>query len=148
MNKNYTPTEETFWAGVKKSSGCWEWGRCRGDHGYGVTTYNRKRWGAHRLAYFFTYGPIPKGMWVLHKCDNRGCVNPDHLFAGTPKQNTEDMFKKERKKTKYNEDLVRNVRKLYASGQYSLRDLERMFNLRPCAAHDLVHRRKVYSTAK
>lgn len=73
---------------------CWEWSTYKDKDGYGYfsTVENGKKMNrkAHRMSYMLFNGPIVKGLWVLHKCDNPSCVNPKHLFLGTAKDNAID----------------------------------------------------------
>lgn len=79
-------------------TGCWLWtGRVNKD-GYGVTSLKGKHYMAHRLAWQELRGNIPQGLCVCHKCDTAECVNPDHLWLGTLKQNNHDMIRKGRQK--------------------------------------------------
>ena len=84
------------------SSGCWNWLLHKDRIGYGrlkVSMGNRHQFrftAAHRYAWELWIGPIPDGMFVLHKCDNRGCCNPEHLFLGTQADNIRDMHRKGR----------------------------------------------------
>lgn len=92
---------ERFWMSVDKrsSDNCWEWTTSK-SHGYGIICEgpagNCTRHMAHRLSWEIHNGPIPKGLGVLHKCDNPPCVNPDHLFLGTQRDNMYDMMNKGR----------------------------------------------------
>lgn len=75
---------------------CWEWVRYKDADGYGKFTYNKRQRPAHRIMYQLEKGEIPDGMLVCHSCDNPSCVNPNHLWLGTVKDNSEDMVKKGR----------------------------------------------------
>lgn len=81
---------------INKDNGCWEWTKSLGSHGYAHTANKGKNLRGHRVSYKLYIGKIPKGKLVLHKCDNRKCVNPEHLFLGTQKDNMLDMSKKNR----------------------------------------------------
>ena len=86
-----------FWSLVDKTQSCWEWTRSTGSHGYGQYYVEpSKPLAAHRYAWTATFGKIPDGLFVLHKCDNKKCVRPDHLFLGTQKENMRDMCNKGR----------------------------------------------------
>lgn len=80
---------------VDTSGSCWEWMGCRDSCGYGKMRYGRESL-AHRLSWVLHRGEIPAFHYVCHKCDNPGCVNPDHMFVGLQKDNVRDMFEKGR----------------------------------------------------
>ena len=73
---------------------CWLWTGQIDKGGYGLFSPGSKR--AHKIAWQLFKGPIDKGLWVLHKCDVKRCVNPDHLFLGTHQDNIDDMLSKNR----------------------------------------------------
>lgn len=80
-----------------KTDGCWIWNAATDRYGYGAFSYNGKTETASRVSYQLYKGPINDGLHVLHTCDNPACVNPDHLFLGTNKQNVEDRKTKGRR---------------------------------------------------
>jgi len=88
-----------FAANVRKMrNGCWEWAAYRDKDGYGVIRIGKSKERAHRVSYVLaSKNDIPPGLFVCHKCDYPPCVRPEHLFVGTPKDNTQDMQKKGRR---------------------------------------------------
>lgn len=81
--------------GKNLSTQCWIWTAFK-EKGYGQFGYEGKVWKAHRMSWLMTNGPISDGLCVLHTCDNRSCVNPDHLFLGTYDDNNKDRSDKNR----------------------------------------------------
>lgn len=87
--------EVRFWRYVNKAEqGCWEWIGTKDGGGYGQLSAGRGRapFKAHRLSFELANGPIPVGLFILHKCDNPACVNPLHLELGDQKKNMADMY--------------------------------------------------------
>jgi hypothetical protein len=79
-----------------KKTGCWNWIACKNNRGYGKTSFRGNQDLSHRVFWKIINGEIPFGMFICHKCDNPGCVNPEHLFLGTPKDNMQDCVIKDR----------------------------------------------------
>ena len=96
------PIEDRFWAAITKTSECWLWTGTVHDQGYGTIQVRRRRENicyhiyAHRFSWELHNGPIPKGLFVCHKCDNPPCTRPDHLFLGTNIENMQDSLRKGR----------------------------------------------------
>ena len=105
MANHLIPISEKLKRYVENDNGCWEWSSTRDRDGYGVFGHGRgKQLRAHRASYEFHKGPVSDGLFVCHRCDNPSCINPDHLFIGSPKENTGDMVRKGRKKLLVGED--------------------------------------------
>lgn len=81
---------------VNKTDGCWNWSGTISKWGYGVFKKYRKHYRAHRLSYCIYNGDIPSGLIVRHTCDNKKCVNPNHLLLGTFQDNSNDMVERGR----------------------------------------------------
>lgn len=127
----------------KKTKNCWIWNKITASHGYG--TIGSKL--AHRLMWEKIYGKIPKGLCVLHKCDNRKCVNPNHLFLGTKGDNIRDAVKKQRNlvgELNGQSKLKRlDVIKIRALNERGIRQnrLAKIFNVSPVTIFDVVHKK-------
>lgn len=96
--RRYSTAKEKFDSMFKiDASGCWLWaGSLVPGHGYGSFNFKGSEQGAHRASYILHRGVIPEGLFVLHKCDVKHCVNPEHLFLGTLRDNAEDRNRKGR----------------------------------------------------
>lgn len=134
---------------IVSSNGCWEWTASTDNTGYGVFYYQKKLWRAHRFSYFYFVddslsGPtsvVDYNNVIMHMCDNRICVNPDHLALGTQQDNVLDCLKKGRfvvashanennPSVKLTNNQVEEIRKLYETGNYTQVTLGDMFGVR------------------
>lgn len=113
--KKYNPTE--FFGNVDIVNGCWLWRGSRAKNGYGVVVWEGHTYRSHRLAYILSEGPIPASYLVCHQCDNRLCINPDHLYLGTFDGNMHDKASRARNtQRKLTPDTVRAMRADRAAG--------------------------------
>lgn len=126
----------SFFDRVEYSDNCWLWKGKKNESGYGIVYKNDLgNIRAHHVTYVLAFGKIPEGKSILHRCDNRDCVKAEHLFAGTPKENSEDMVAKGRNfrvkgennsLAKLSDKEVKTMRELFAQG-VKQKDLVKMF---------------------
>lgn len=112
-----------YWSYVEKTGDCWIWVGQRQKSGYGIIKRNYEPLAAHRVIWEEVHGLIPDGMFVCHNCDRPHCVNPSHMFLGTPKDNNLDCVRKGRNvrgrkqwKSVFTEDEVVAIANDYRSG--------------------------------
>jgi len=111
--------EHRLWEKVETRSKdeCWIWlGSKRGTGPYGAFRVGGRKgkvYGAHRLSYILNKGPLPLGCVIMHKCDNTLCVNPNHLKAGTQKENMLDMASKQRGSRRFTKQVAEKIRSEY-----------------------------------
>jgi hypothetical protein len=134
------PVPIEFWGRVDKRAQepCWVWTGSKTNIGYGQTWTKQGARLAHREAYARAKGPIPDGSIVRHTCDNRLCVNPDHLLVGSLSDNTQDMISRGRNNppkgarngmSKITDDIAREIRKLAPSFYGRYRELAAHFGI-------------------
>jgi hypothetical protein len=145
---------DCFFDKVHKTDTCWIWTGAK-SCGYGYLTRRdrepQRGLRANRAAYELFIGSIPKGMDVCHRCDNPACVNPDHLFLGTAKDNMTDCVAKgrmprgsQRKSAKLTLEQVQEIRRLYKRGSFEFGGyaLARRYGVGHSTVWDIVHNRK------
>ena len=151
---------DRFWEKVNKTDSCWEWTGAKIPDGYGSIRFNGKPQGAHRVSWILNNGEVPNGLFVCHKCDNRLCVRPDHLFLATNRENILDAKSKGRLATgernglrkhpesilrgskhgrsRVNEEQVEEIRSMYALGK-SQKEIGAKFGLYHSTVWSIVH---------
>lgn len=132
-------SKERFWKAVAKGDACWEWTGYTKADGYGrlMLHFGKKPKcvTAHRFSYALHNGAIPKGQNVLHRCDNRSCVNPSHLFLGTQSDNLRDAVKKGRAPgAKLTPDEVAEIRSRLPM---KLREISEEYGISMAQAHNI-----------
>lgn len=149
-------TLDRFWDKVDKSGSCWFFrnGAVRQD--YGVFRLDGKNIKSHIASWIIHYGPVPDGLCVCHKCDNRSCVKPDHLFIGTQSDNIKDAVAKgritvphvgntkrgtSRNNTKLNDVSVRKIRERFKTHTGSYEELGQNFGVSAGTIWNIIHRK-------
>ena len=124
FQKNY---EERFWNNVNISDkdSCWDWKAGRSGTGYGCCYCGSSERKAHRVSWIYTNGPIPKDKLVLHKCDNRLCVNPNHLYLGSRSDNQRDRA--DSNSIKFTKDMIESMKRMYYEYGLKQKEIARIF---------------------
>lgn len=133
-----------FWEKVDKTFGCWFWTGATYPKGYGLFTFQGRTWRTNRFIWTVTFGAVPEGLFVCHRCDNPSCVKPDHLFLGTHQDNMADMTRKSRRgkgsaRGKLTPQTVRGIRTAL-KGTSTQHEIARQFGVNQSTIRDIKHR--------
>lgn len=120
-HQRYKTDEERFWEKIEKTSTCWLWRGNTNWFGHGIFWADEFRWKAHRYMWKLIYKNIPPRMHVLHHCDIAACVNPQHLYTGSQKDNIRDCIKRNRRNTPIGEKAKQAI--LTEEDVYKIRQL-------------------------
>ncbi len=153
--KDKTPQEFLSSRSVLDSSGCILWTKSIGANGSG--TIGDRYWGIkykvqtpYQLAYVLHYGDYDRTLIICHKCNNRNCLNPVHLYAGTHKENTADMFRAHRQPNRHgyyatnrilDESQVLEIKKLLLEGTLLQREIAAMYEVDRITINDIHNKR-------
>lgn len=126
---SYESLEVRFWESVKKlaNGDCWKWKGSKDRTGYGSISNNNKTLKAHRVSYILHNEEFDAALTILHKCNNRLCVNPNHLILGD-------------KKIKLSQQKAGKIRELYATGNFTQLELSKMFEVSSTTIANVLHR--------
>lgn len=148
QEESFNRLKDSFEKKVIKKEGCWNWKGVILSTGYGVLEYKGKQLGTHRASWILHNGEIPEKFFICHACDNPICSNPNHLFIGKPKDNSQDMLKKNRsnrcrqnsKNSKLNINQAKQIKELLKN-KISQFKIAKIFNVSRGTIQD-IHRGK------